>query len=181
MLHPRSLVLASLVLGFGADAAHANELIVGPTPAVLRVQDDGFRVTPAAARRRRDDGDASGATLTMRGTFECPGGYQQVYQGYIYAFQQKGVEVPQFGNVDPTCWPIQAQPPMETTFLGDWQKVAMCVVCARNPSQPLGGSGSFSTTPIPGGSNPGVPGSNTQRPNDGDAGGGTNNVPIPGT
>lgn len=186
MHHPRSLLLAMLALGLGADAARAGEPIAGPTRAVFRVQDDGFRVTPAASRRRRDGGNASGDMLTMRGTFECPGGYVQVYQGWIYAFEQKGVDVAQFGDVDPTCWPIQAQPPMETTFLGNWEKVAMCAVCARNPDEPLTGSPPFTSNPIPGGSTPGVPGSNTQQPNDdgdddGPSGDDTSNVPIPGT
>lgn len=186
MHHPRFMLLASLVLGLCADAARAGEPFAGPARAVFQVQRDGFRVMPAASRRRRDDGGTSGDTLIVRGTFECPGGYQQVFQGYIFAFEQKTAAggVAQFGDVDPTCWPLSSLPPMETTFLGNWQKVAMCVVCVRNLDQPLTGSAPFSSSPNPGG-NPDVPSQSGRNPadppnDDSDDDNQTSTNPIPG-
>ena len=151
MLHSRFVLLVPLAFGLAGDGVQAVEPVAVPVPAVL-VQGDGFEVTPVARRRRGDeDADSSASLLIMRGTFDCPGGYQPVFQGNIYAFQQKGVDVPQFGGVEPYCWPLQAQQPMETTFLGSWEKVALCVVCARQPGTALTGAPPITTTPIPGG------------------------------
>jgi hypothetical protein len=179
MLHSRFVLLVPLALGLAGDGVQAVEPAAAPVPAVL-VQGDGFEVTPVARRRRADEEtDGSWSLLTMRGTFECPGGYTPVFQGNIYAFVQKGVEVPQFGGVEPYCWPLQAQQPMEATFLGNWEKIALCVVCARQPGTALGGAPPITTTPIPGGGNSNVPDRN-EFGDDGDDQPETNTNPVPG-
>jgi hypothetical protein len=184
MLHKRFVLLVPLALGVGiglaGDGVQAIEPVAKARPAVL-VQGDGFEVTPVARRRRGDDEtDGAWSLLTMRGTFDCPGGYQPVYQGNIYSFVQKGVEVPQFGDVEPYCWPLQAQQPMEATFLGSWEKIALCVVCARQPGTALTGAPPITSTPVPGGgTDSGVPDRNDLTDDDPDQPE-TNTSPIPG-
>jgi hypothetical protein len=186
MLHSRFVLLVPLALGvalglgLAGDGVQAVEPVAKARPAVL-VESDGFEVTPVARRRRGDDeSDGSWSLLTMRGTFDCPGGYTTVYRGNIYAFVQKGVDVPQFGDVEPYCWPLEAQQPAETTFLGNWQKVALCALCARQPGTAISGAPSAGTTPIPGGGDTGMPDRNTIPPDDDPDQPSTGTHPVPG-
>ena len=186
MLHNRFLLLVPLAfalgIGLAGDGVQAIEPAARARPAVL-VQSDGFEVTPVARRRRADDdGDGGGwSLLTMRGTFECPGGDQTIYQGNIYAFVQKGVDVPQFGSVEPYCWPLEAHQPMEATFLGNWQKIALCVVCARQPGTPLTGQAPVGSTPVPGsGSGSGIPGQSGVGPDEDPSQPEHSSGPVPG-
>jgi hypothetical protein len=179
MHHARFMLLAPLALALAVDGAQASEP-ARVTPAVATVEGQvaagGFAVTPVISRRQRDslEAAAGASMLTMRGTWDCPGGYQPVFQGYVYAFQQKGVDVPQFGGVEPHCWFL---PPLETTFLGNWERVSMCVVCTREPGTSVEPPPATGTTPIPGGSTPTpVPDLNSQSPTPGTPG--TDTTPI---
>ena len=180
--HPRLVLLVPLVLTLAADGVPASEPVAGPIPAIAVVEGGDFDVMPVGARRRRDEAEtnASASMLTMRGTWDCPGGYEAVFQGYIYAFRQKGVDVPLFGGVEPSCWPIQGQQPMETTFLGSWERVGMCVVCVRDLDVPLSGLPPITTTPVPGGGDADVPDRNTLTPDDDPDEPESSTSPIPG-
>lgn len=82
--------------------------------------------------------------LVVYGDRVCPDGFTPLIVGNVYAFQQQGVDVPGFGGVDPACW---KNPPLETTFLGQWTSVGDCVVC--EPASP-GSPTSTGTSSAPG-------------------------------
>ena len=113
-------------------------LIIGLATLLLG---DVARADSAApgGRRRTTSTVSVNATqrLTVYGDRVCPEGFTPLIVGNIFAFRQKGTDVPQFGGVDPACW---KNPPFETDFLGQWTSVADCVVCdpaeAGSPTAP---------------------------------------------